>query len=229
MPLLLLFGVLFCRLVRLGSFPACWRQANVTSIPKGPPTSSVANYRPIFTTSVYCLRCLSAWCLFVLDDLWNAVVYFEFAYRKSLGTCDALLVHFSYTKSASESMKEARIVQIDLSAEYLIGSTIMGILYPRCSVGIGCSVLSIYWQSFCQTDHITLWWMVVFANWLTLCRECRRAVFWARYCFSCKLRSFFPFWKINWSVMLITTLMAVVPSSGVSYSSRVPDPWPWQG
>ena len=34
----------FRRLVRLGSFPPCWRQANVTPIPKGPPSSSVANY-----------------------------------------------------------------------------------------------------------------------------------------------------------------------------------------
>ena len=39
-------------LVCLGSFPACWKQANVTPIPKGPPSSSVANYRPISITSV---------------------------------------------------------------------------------------------------------------------------------------------------------------------------------
>ena len=37
-------SVLFRRLVRLGSFPACWRQANVTPIPKGPPSTSVENY-----------------------------------------------------------------------------------------------------------------------------------------------------------------------------------------
>ena len=37
-------SVMFRRFVRLGSFPACWRQANVTPIPKGPPSSSVANY-----------------------------------------------------------------------------------------------------------------------------------------------------------------------------------------
>ena len=30
-------SVVFRRLVRLGSFPACWGQANVTPIPKGPP------------------------------------------------------------------------------------------------------------------------------------------------------------------------------------------------
>ena len=42
----------FRRRVRLGSCLACWRQANVTPIPKGPPSSSVANYRPISKTSV---------------------------------------------------------------------------------------------------------------------------------------------------------------------------------
>ena len=45
-------SVVFWRLVRLGSFLVCWRQANVTPIPKGPPSSSVANYRPISITSV---------------------------------------------------------------------------------------------------------------------------------------------------------------------------------
>ena len=43
--------VVFRRLVRLGSFSACWRQANVTSIPKGLLSSSVANCRPISITS----------------------------------------------------------------------------------------------------------------------------------------------------------------------------------
>ena len=45
-------SVVFRRLVRLGSFPACLRQANVTPIPKGPPSSSVANCRPISIASV---------------------------------------------------------------------------------------------------------------------------------------------------------------------------------
>ena len=38
------FSVVFWWIVRLGSFPACWRKANVTPIPKGPQSSSVANY-----------------------------------------------------------------------------------------------------------------------------------------------------------------------------------------
>ena len=45
-------SVVFRLLVRLGSFPVCWRQANVTPILKGPPSSSVANYRLISITSV---------------------------------------------------------------------------------------------------------------------------------------------------------------------------------
>ena len=45
-------SVVFRRLVCLGSFPAYWRQANVTLFPKGPPSSSVTNYRPISITSV---------------------------------------------------------------------------------------------------------------------------------------------------------------------------------
>ena len=38
--------------IHLGSFPACWRQANVTPVPKRPLPSSVANYRPISITPV---------------------------------------------------------------------------------------------------------------------------------------------------------------------------------
>ena len=69
----------FRRLVRLGSFLPCWKQANVTPIPKGPPSSSVVNYRLISIIPVLSkpLRCLSAWCLFVLDDLWNAMMCFQ--------------------------------------------------------------------------------------------------------------------------------------------------------
>ena len=45
-------SVVFRWLVRLLSFPACWRHANVTPILIGPSSSSVANYRPISITSV---------------------------------------------------------------------------------------------------------------------------------------------------------------------------------
>ena len=71
-------AIVFWRLVSLGSFLACWTHANVTSIKEGPPSSSVANYEPISITSVLSntLRCLSAWCMFISENLWNTVVCF---------------------------------------------------------------------------------------------------------------------------------------------------------
>ena len=68
----------------------------------------------------------------------------QFAYRKGLGTCDALLC-MSRTLSALESGQNARIIQIDFSAT-LDRANHRGILYNLCSVGIGGSVLSILTQ-----------------------------------------------------------------------------------
>ena len=42
----------------------------------------------------------------------------QFAYRKGLGTCDALLFVSHTLQSALESGQEARIVQIDFSAAF---------------------------------------------------------------------------------------------------------------
>ena len=42
--------IIFRRLIRLGSFPECWRSANVTAIPKGDPSPDRENYRPISIT-----------------------------------------------------------------------------------------------------------------------------------------------------------------------------------
>ena len=67
-------SVVFRRLVRLSRFPACWRQANVTPKVYSPILVPIADQFPY---NQYCLRCLSAWCRFVLNDLWNAVVCFQ--------------------------------------------------------------------------------------------------------------------------------------------------------
>ena len=84
---------MFRRLVRLGSFPACWRQANVTPIPKGPPSSSVANYRPISITSVFSkvFERLVSVHLGRFMERSGVLPTTQFAYRIGLGTCDALL------------------------------------------------------------------------------------------------------------------------------------------
>ena len=69
----------------------------------------------------------------------------QFAYRKGLGTCDALLCLSHTLQSALESGQEARIMQIDFSAAF-DGVNHQGILYRLCSVGIRGSVLSILTQ-----------------------------------------------------------------------------------
>ena len=77
---------MFRRLVLLGSFPACWRQANVTPITKGPPSSSVDNYLPIFITSVLSLvfeRLVSVR-LGRFMELSGVLTTTQFAYRKGL-------------------------------------------------------------------------------------------------------------------------------------------------
>ena len=140
-------SVVLRRLVRLGSFPACWRQANVTPIPKGPPSSSVANYRPIFITSVLSkvFERLVSVRLGRFMECSGVLPTTQFAYRKGLGTCDVLLCVSHTLQSALENGQEARIVQIDFSAAFDKVNH-LGILYKLCSVGIGGSVLSILTQ-----------------------------------------------------------------------------------
>ena len=126
-------------------------------------------------------------------------------------------------ENALESGQEARMVQIDFGAAFDRVNH-RDILYKLCSVGIGGSVLSILTTqySFYQTTYefLSIRSQHVLVDGcrsklVTLSQECRRAVFWPLCCSSCTLLSFFTFWKISCWVMLMTTLMAVVPSPGV--------------
>ena len=69
----------------------------------------------------------------------------QFAYRKGLGTCDALLCVAHTLQSALEMGQEARIVQIDFSAAFDRANH-QGILFKLCSVVVGGSVLSVLTQ-----------------------------------------------------------------------------------
>ena len=114
------FSMVFRWLLRLGIFPACWRQANATPIRKGPSSSSVANYRPISITPVLSklFECLVAVRLARFMEHCGVLPTTQFAYRKGLGTCDALLCVSHRLQSALESRQEARIVQIDFSTAF---------------------------------------------------------------------------------------------------------------
>ena len=68
----------------------------------------------------------------------------QFAYRKGLGTCDALLCMSHTLQSALENRQEARIMQMDFSAAFDAGVNRLGILCKLSSVGIGGYVLSLF-------------------------------------------------------------------------------------
>ena len=69
----------------------------------------------------------------------------QFAYRKSLGTCDAILCVAHSLQNALEMIQEARIVQIDFSVTFDRVNH-QAILFKLCSVGVGGSVLSVLTQ-----------------------------------------------------------------------------------
>ena len=157
-------SVVFRRLVRLGSFPACWRQTNVTPIPKCPPSSSVANYQPISITSVVSklFECLVSIRLGQFMESSGVLPTTQVDYWKGLCTCDALLCVSHTLQDSLESGQESRIVQIDFNAAFDRVNH-QGILYKLCSVGIGGSVLSILTQFLAnRSQHIMVnAWMVV--------------------------------------------------------------------
>ena len=113
-------SVVFRQLLRLGSFPACWGQANVTQIRKGPLSSSVANYEPISITLVLSkvFERLVAVCLGQFMEHCGVHPTTQFAYRKDLGTCDALLCHIHCRAGRRPGLCRST------SALLLIGSTI---------------------------------------------------------------------------------------------------------
>ena len=116
----------------------------VTPLPKGPPPSSVANNRPIFITSVLSkvFERLVSVRLGRFIERSGVLPTTQFAYRKSLGSCDAFCVCVTYTAKCIGEWQDSRIVQIDFSAAFDRVNH-QGILYKLCSVGIGGSVLSI--------------------------------------------------------------------------------------
>ena len=88
-----------CRSFRLGSFPVCCRVANVTLTPKGPPSSLVSNYRPISLTPILSkvFERLVSVRLGRFMECRGVFPTTQFAYRKGLGICDAILcVHTPY-------------------------------------------------------------------------------------------------------------------------------------
>ena len=142
----------------------------------------------------YCLRCMSARCLFVSDDLWNAMVCLQ-PPSLLIGKVWTSVMHFC--ACPIHCNVHWRVGRRPGSWKLISVQPLIGLTIKAFSIGSALWVLEVlcwlYWHSFCQTDPSTLWFMVVGVNLLTLFQECRRAVFWAHYFSSCLLWSFFPF------------------------------------
>ena len=167
----------------------------------------------------------SWWLMVLLDDSSNAVVYFqppslliEKVWVLVMHVC-ACPIHCRVHWREGRGQGSCRLIPV----QPLIGSTIWA--FSICSTLWVLDVLScLCWHSFYQSNHNTLWWMFVRVNWLMLYQECRREVFWARYCSFCTLRSFFPFLKIIWSVMLMTPLWWLMCNPQTS-DLQLQSPW----
>ena len=151
-------SVEFRQLIHLASFLACWRQANVISIPKDPTSSFAENYRPISVTSV-------------LSKVFERLVLVHFVrFMEHSGVLAPLLappptlligkvwvpvMHFCacpiHCKCIGE-WQETKIPQIGFSAAFDWVNH-HGILYKLCSLSIGGSVLSIFTQFQSNRSH----------------------------------------------------------------------------
>ena len=85
--------IIFPGLIRRGSFPECWRSANVTALHNGAPSLDRENYRPILMTPILS-KVYEKLVSYKLSNFCEKHVFLpaaQFAYRKGLGCTDALL------------------------------------------------------------------------------------------------------------------------------------------
>ena len=119
------YALVYNRACFSGQFPGLL-ETNVTPIPKGPPFSCVVNYRPISITSVLSKvfeSMVSARLGRFLEPR-GVLPTTQFAYRKGLGNCDALIsacpIHCKVQWKLGRRLGSCRLILV----QPLIGSTI---------------------------------------------------------------------------------------------------------
>ena len=114
-------AVLFRDLLRRGSFPVCWRTANVTPIPKGSSPSIHPNdYRPISLTPVLSkiFERLLAKRMYNFLDFNKLLPQSQFGFRRGLSTSDALLLINHDIQLSLDAGHEARLISLDFSSAF---------------------------------------------------------------------------------------------------------------
>ena len=114
-------AVIFRALFRKGSFPVCWRTANVTPLPKGSSSSiHPGDYRPISITPVLSkiFERLLAKRLNRFLDINNLLPSSQFGFRKGLSTSDALVYITHDMQAALDAGHESRVISLDFSSAF---------------------------------------------------------------------------------------------------------------
>ena len=113
-------AVIFSHLVIGSSFPACWRLADVFSVPKGSPSSEVGDYRPILITLSHSkvFEKIMAGKLSNFLESNSLLPPSQCSYCKGLGGCGALLTLSHRLQVALDRSMEERIVQFDFSVAF---------------------------------------------------------------------------------------------------------------
>ena len=146
---------LFRRLLSCGEFPLEWQIADVTLIPKGPLlTALVCNYRPISITPVLSKvfgRLISLRFGRFLER-YGVLSSHQYSYRKSMGTCDALLDIVCAGQMELDKGGELALVQIDFSAAF-VRVNHGGLVFKLRDAGVGGMILKVF-QNFlsCRTQ-----------------------------------------------------------------------------
>ena len=107
-------SIIFHRIC-LGSFPECWRIANITAIPKGAPFPDRENYRPLSITLILSkvYEKLVSHKLSSICETYGLLPAAQFAHRKDLGCTDALLTISHHLQKYLAAGMESYIIQLD--------------------------------------------------------------------------------------------------------------------
>ena len=102
------FSILFFGLIRRGSFPVCWRSANVTAIPKSAPSPDRENYSPISIIHILS-KVYEKLVSHKISTLFEKYVFLpadQFAYRTGRGCIEALLTIYLHLQKSSGTPRD---------------------------------------------------------------------------------------------------------------------------
>ena len=135
-------AVISCILIWQGSFLVCWRNANVTALPKSPTLSQTpSEYRPTSITPILSkiFERLLVKRLYSFVNRLKVLPPTQFGFRMGLGSCDVLHLTHDMQLALDEGF-ETILVSLDFSSAF---DFYAGLTFKLQSIGVGGLLLSI--------------------------------------------------------------------------------------